>query len=77
MIVLLGDFNAKLGRDIFKPTIGNERLCQDSKNNGVRILNFATSKNLVFKSRIFSTDIFVSTARPRLIGRPTTRLITY
>ena len=27
MIILLGDFNAKLGRkDIFKPTIGNESL---------------------------------------------------
>ena len=46
--ILLGDCNAKLGReDICKPTIGNGRLHQDINNNGVRIVNFATSKNLV------------------------------
>jgi len=42
MKVLLGDFNAKVGREnIFKPTIGNESLHQDSNDNGVRIVNFA------------------------------------
>ena len=51
---LLGDFNAKVGREnIFKPTIGNESLHQDSNDNGVRRVNFATSKNLVVKSTIF------------------------
>jgi exonuclease III len=49
--ILLGDFNAKVGReDTFKPTIGNESLHQDSNDNGV---NFATSKNLVVKSMMF------------------------
>jgi len=53
MKILLGDFNAKVGREnIFKPAIGNESLHQDSNNNGVRIVNFATSKNLV-KSTMF------------------------
>ena len=43
MKILLGDFNAKLGREnIFKPTIGNESLHQDSNDNGVRKVNFAT-----------------------------------
>ena len=43
MKILLGDFNAKVGREnIFKPTIGNESLHQDSNDNGVRIVNFAT-----------------------------------
>jgi hypothetical protein len=51
--ILLGDFNAKVGREnIFKPTIGNESLHQDSNDNGVRTVNFATSKNLVVKSMI-------------------------
>ena len=54
MKILLRDFNAKVGREnIFKPTIGNESLHQDSNDNGVRIVNFATSKNLVVKSTMF------------------------
>jgi hypothetical protein len=37
-----------VGREnIFKPTIGNESLHQDTNDNGVRIVNFTTSKNLV------------------------------
>jgi len=52
--IILGDFNAKVGREnIFKPTIGTESLHQDSDDNGVRIVNFATSKNLVVKGKIF------------------------
>ncbi|PNF22675.1 hypothetical protein B7P43_G07120 [Cryptotermes secundus] len=50
----LGDFNAKVGReDIFKPTIGNESLHDISNDNGVRVVNFATSKNLTVKSTMF------------------------
>jgi len=50
MKILLRDINAKVGReDIFKPIIGQESLHQDSNDNGVRIVNFATSKNLVVK----------------------------
>ncbi|PNF19924.1 hypothetical protein B7P43_G11503, partial [Cryptotermes secundus] len=45
------DFYAKVGReDIFKPTIGNESLHEISNDNGVRVVNFATSKNLTFKT---------------------------
>jgi exonuclease III len=45
MRILLGDFNAKLGReDIFKPTIGNAMLHQDSNDNGVRKVNFPHQK---------------------------------
>jgi hypothetical protein len=54
MKILLGDFNAKVGReDIFKPTIGNESSHKISNDNGVRVVNFATSKNLVVKSTMF------------------------
>ncbi len=45
MKILLGEFNAKVGREnIFKPAIGNESLHQDNNNNGVRIVKLATSK---------------------------------
>jgi hypothetical protein len=45
MKILLGDFNAKVGREgIFKPTIRNRTLHEISHDNGVRAVNFATSK---------------------------------
>jgi exonuclease III len=54
MKILMGDFNAKVGRgDIFKPIIGNESLHEASNHNGVRVVNFATSKNLIVKSTTF------------------------
>jgi endonuclease/exonuclease/phosphatase family metal-dependent hydrolase len=54
MKILLGDFNAEVGReDIFKPTIENESLHEISYDNGVRLENFATSKNLRVKSMMF------------------------
>jgi exonuclease III len=53
-IILLGDFNAKVGKeDIFKPTIGNGSLHEISNDNGVRLVNFATSKNLRVKITMF------------------------
>jgi hypothetical protein len=54
MNILLGDFNAKVSwEDIFKPTIGNESLHEINNNNGVRIINFPTSKNLIVESTMF------------------------
>ncbi|PNF40783.1 hypothetical protein B7P43_G16926 [Cryptotermes secundus] len=55
MKILLGDFNAKVGReDIFKPTTGNESLHEISNANGVRVVNFApSSKSLTVKSTVF------------------------
>ena len=78
MNILLGDFNAKVGRKkVFKPTIGNESLHQYSNDNGVRIVSFATSKNLVVKSNMYPTKTFISTTGPLRMGRLTTRLTTY
>jgi exonuclease III len=52
--ILLGDFNVKVGReDIFKPTIGNERLHEISNDNGVRLVNVFTSENLTVKITMF------------------------
>jgi len=36
MQIVLGDINAKVGREaIFKPTIGNESVHQNSNDNGL------------------------------------------
>jgi hypothetical protein len=45
MKILIGDFNAKVGReDIFKPIIAYESLREANDDNGIRVVNLATSK---------------------------------
>jgi exonuclease III len=52
--ILLGDFSVKAHReDIFKPIIGNESVHEINNNNGIRVVNFATSKNLIVESTKF------------------------
>jgi len=84
--ILLGDFNSKVGRqNIFKLTIENENLHLDSKDNGVRIVNFATSKIWFFATsniwlirvRCSRTETFIITPGPFLMERLPTILITY
>jgi hypothetical protein len=54
MKIFLGDFNAKVGReDVFKPIIGYESLHEVSNDNGVRVVNSASWKNLTVKSKTF------------------------
>jgi hypothetical protein len=54
MNILLGDFSVEVSReDIFKPTVGNENSHEIGNDNGVRVINFATSKNLTVKSTMF------------------------
>jgi hypothetical protein len=52
--ILLGDFSAKVDReDIFKSPIGKESFHEISIDNGVREVNFATSKHLTLESTMF------------------------
>jgi hypothetical protein len=52
--MLLGDVSAEVSRkEIFKPIIGNESLHEISNDNGIRVVNFATSKNLTIRSTMF------------------------
>jgi hypothetical protein len=54
MEILLGDLIAKVGREnIFKPTVWNESLCKISSDNGVRVVNFAMSRNLIVRTTMF------------------------
>jgi hypothetical protein len=54
MKILLGDSNAKGGReDIFRPTVGNKISHKISNENVARVVNFATSKNLLAKCTMF------------------------
>jgi hypothetical protein len=63
MKVLLGYFNAKVGRkDILKPTTGKEKLHEICNDNGVRLLHFASSESLTF-SRCSHTAISINILR--------------
>jgi hypothetical protein len=46
-VTFLGDFNSRVGREVIsKPTMGNKGL-HDSSVNEVRVVDFATSRNLI------------------------------
>lgn len=51
---LVGDFNAKIGRErIFEGIIGMHSLHSKSSDNGCRLINFAASKEMVVSSTYF------------------------
>jgi hypothetical protein len=78
MNILLGDFNANVGKeDIFKPKVGNENLHKISNDNGVRVVNFATSKNLIVKSMMFHIVTFINSLGRLLTERRTTKLTIF
>ncbi|KAL4084379.1 hypothetical protein QTP88_028202 [Uroleucon formosanum] len=54
IIILLGDFNAKIGKEeCFKTTTGSNSLHQLSNNNGFRLIELATGRGLKIKSTSF------------------------
>ena len=72
---LLEYFHTKLGKEnIFKPTVGNESLHLIRIDN--RIVNFATTKNLVIKSTMFPHQNLHKYTWSSPDGK-TTRLTTY
>jgi exonuclease III len=78
MKILLRDLNSKVGReDIFKPTIGNESLHATSNDDGVRVVNFSTSKNLTVKSKMFHIITFIKLIGYLLMGERTTKLTIF
>jgi hypothetical protein len=75
---LLGDFNAKVGREaIFIPTIGNNILHEISNDNGVRLVNFATSKILRAKVRCPHIATPINILGHLQMGKPTIRLTIF
>ena len=52
--IVLGDFNAKIGREVYyRPTIGKYSLHETSNDNGTRLIDFAASRNMVLSSTYF------------------------
>ena len=56
--IVLGDFIAKVGReDIFRSTISKYSLHNETNDNGVSLIRFATAKNIVESSMSQHNDI--------------------
>ena len=54
MKIILGVFNAKVGREsIYRPTIGQFSLHVNTNENGLRLLDFAAGRNIVVSSISF------------------------
>ena len=55
IIMLAGDFNAKVGRetDAYAPAIGRESLHEHSNDNGTRLASFALANNLIIGGTLF------------------------
>jgi len=52
--IIIGDRNAKIGQEqMYRPIIGKYSLHTLSNDNGIRIINFARSKNMVVASTLF------------------------
>jgi hypothetical protein len=52
--IIIGDMNAKVGKkQIYRPVIGKHRLHKMSNDNGMRLINFASSRNMVVGSTMF------------------------
>jgi hypothetical protein len=63
--------------DISKPTIGKESLHEISNDNGIRVANFATSKNLIVKSIMFPHHDIQNLLGHLLMERRAIRLNTF
>jgi hypothetical protein len=53
-ITLVGDLNAKIRReDIYRPTTGKYSGYTKASDNGIRLINFASSQNMVTGGTMF------------------------
>lgn len=58
--IVMGDFNAKVGREeMYQPTIGRESLHHKSNDNGTRLIYFYMTNGLMLSSTYFpKNDIY-------------------
>ena len=76
ILVVLGDMNAKVGRetDIFGKAIGRHSLHQECNENGLRLCSFAEANNLVIGGTIFPIKGSIKNLGGSLMVLPGTKL---
>ncbi|PNF41348.1 hypothetical protein B7P43_G16505 [Cryptotermes secundus] len=53
--IIIGDMNAKVGNeDVYRSDIGKHSLHNKSNDNGIKLINFASSRNMVISSTMFN-----------------------
>jgi hypothetical protein len=58
--IIIGDLNAKIGQEeIFKPIIGKYSLHKISNDNGFRLIDFASTHNMVIGSTISTIQTYI------------------
>jgi hypothetical protein len=51
--IIIGDMNAKVGKDLIIPNVGKFGLHDVSNDNGTRLADFSVTRNLVINSTMF------------------------
>jgi len=76
--ILLGYFNAKVGREEkYRPTIGKYSLHKKTNNNGERLTTFAISKNILVESTHLNPKTYTNTHGYLRTAKLLIRSITY
>jgi hypothetical protein len=75
---MLLEVNVKVGNeDTLKPIIGNESFHEISNGNEVRVVNLATSTNLILRTTRSRIVIFINLLRHLLMERLTIKLTIF
>jgi hypothetical protein len=53
IIIIIGETNAKVGKDLMVPNVGKFGLHDVSNDNGTRLADFSVTRNLVISSTMF------------------------
>ncbi|XP_067647953.1 craniofacial development protein 2-like [Eurosta solidaginis] len=60
--VVLGDFNARVAKSVFGPTVGEYSLHNETSPNGLRLIDFSGARNMVvFSTRFMHKNIHQAT----------------
>jgi hypothetical protein len=77
-IITLNDFNAKLGKEqIYKDITGRQSLHEVTKNDGLRLVQYATNNNLKVLSTWYPRKISTKELGKYLAPTMQTKFITY